>query len=1591
MAPRRSARKKRQAQSEAVVDDDVAVATPAAAAKPKPAAKSAKKKKTANKSTNSNVRDRDRDHEPTKNQIKEIFGSGNKTLTLSNYKYLESLEESGFIELKLWPLFLDLVKSGSDGGDDDNKMIMGQCAYLLATLVNQRCNVKGNGSRGSTSGPLSLVYETNENDAADDVDADADTNVKAFNALLQYLFTYQHEYENENEHEHEHERVATETTKIKFLIVAFASLTKTTNAQIKESLLQLVNIGLWSSMPVRYRDLLVKKTNAYRRRWGVYCSDSVGASKSKGEDEDEDEVKVVEKYIPLVLNLFLSTLGQIDAFLLRGDDNGDGDGDGDGNGNDEDEDEEMEGEDNGDDNKTKNDSEKKMEQKLEFLHVALQFILDLLSTTATRKYLRPYLLSINFSVKCTLSQLFKSFLSPSASASASTTKQLPSRLFVQLTTMLQDLETFSVQDVSAAPISKADMASMYHERAHILQKLTHRHYPNEFSELIYAGVGMICEYSFLKRNLDRIIDADVLVDVAYRLRLIPAKGEQGNDNDNSDDEDENSGGYLSAKMKREYVTEVMLYHHTLRPTEEQTLSKLPLYPDEKLLWNPHLVPPGHSFYFKGSGGSGGTSSTTLALPKMNTQFLTFGDYLLRSFKLLRLESAYEIRSDLVDVIKRMRPVPRHSYDDRDDLDDENDDETWNRKRAKTEFHGWSRMGLELTDNITCPVKLLKVAPPKLGESIPSEVIAEITLDLKRCGASIRKEWDEIGEFDNLFLVGVDATKMDGGPAPSMDTDQENEDRQIPDEEDVTFPKRFGVVAVRGCMVLEVRDTEGNVLSDPCQKFQELKSNKNEEEKEVSKPKNFKRFLKVSLDPAQYAADATGAGSSLGTKVYQMLNVVVRRKGKENNFKAVLETVRGLMQGSASINRSIPSWLQPVFLGYGDPSSASFSSKSMRSFAMNTTGVTPPGAALDYGDTFLDEKHLQESFPDAKITIDGSGKVVDEKRCKYQIKVTSSPSDDSSETTISAVPYPFPPGVNGNPVRFTPVQVKAIRSGLSPGLNLIVGPPGTGKTDVAVQIIANLYHSFPSQRTVLVTHSNAALNDLFSKVMARGDIDERYMLRLGGGERDLQIDSDFDFTKLGRVNYILSRRAKLLEEVQLISESLGVSGAAERGPDGSPSYTCETAEYFYLHHVQKRIQIFKSSVKDEKDESAISELFPFKKYFGLSDESLSISEATKKFDLIGQYFTELAEYRPLELLRSQRQRTDYLLTNQARIVAMTCTHAAIARSHLVDLGFQYDNIVMEEAGQMLDIETFVPLLLQRSESGEPSRLKRISLIGDHHQLPPVVKNISFSKYSNLDQSLFTRLIRLGVPSIDLNKQGRARTDIAKLYSWRYKDLGNLDHVSTMTSFSKANPGFVHTYQLINVEDYEGRGESTPTAYFYQNVGEAEYAVALFQYMVLIGYPPEKISILTTYNGQKELLNDIISQRCGEDTPLAGVRPGAISTVDHYQGQQNDFVILSLVRTKSVGHLRDIRRLIVAVSRARLGLYVLCRQKVFSGCHELHQVMDQLAARPNKLELVTGEQYPSERALDSSFPEENKFVVNDLSTLGSIVHGMQQQMS
>jgi intron-binding protein aquarius len=69
-----------------------------------------------------------------------------------------------------------------------------------------------------------------------------------------------------------------------------------------------------------------------------------------------------------------------------------------------------------------------------------------------------------------------------------------------------------------------------------------------------------------------------------------------------------------------------------------------------------------------------------------------------------------------------------------------------------------------------------------------------------------------------------------------------------------------------------------------------------------------------------------------------------------------------------------------------------------------------------------------------------------------------------------------------------------------------------------------------------------------------------------------------------------------------------------------------------------------------------------------------------------------------------------------------------------------------------------------------------------------------------------------------------------------------------------------------------------------LGEAEYAVAIFMYMRLLGYPAHKISILTMYAGQRALVRDVLAHRC-KSNRLFGM-PRHVSTVDKFQGEQND---------------------------------------------------------------------------------------------------------
>jgi intron-binding protein aquarius len=90
---------------------------------------------------------------------------------------------------------------------------------------------------------------------------------------------------------------------------------------------------------------------------------------------------------------------------------------------------------------------------------------------------------------------------------------------------------------------------------------------------------------------------------------------------------------------------------------------------------------------------------------------------------------------------------------------------------------------------------------------------------------------------------------------------------------------------------------------------------------------------------------------------------------------------------------------------------------------------------------------------------------------------------------------------------------------------------------------------------------------------------------------------------------------------------------------------------------------------------------------------------------------------------------------------------------------------------------------------------------------------------------------------------------------------------------------------------------------------------------------------------------------------------------------------------VGYLRDVRRMTVAVSRARLGLYVLGRREVFEACPELRPAFDLLLERPDKLMLVTGELWQTERpSAEDDSPVEGEVAMESVEHLGQYVFEM-----
>ena len=832
------------------------------------------------------------------------------------------------------------------------------------------------------------------------------------------------------------------------------------------------------------------------------------------------------------------------------------------------------------------------EECVKYCEHFLMLMIDLEALLPTRRFFDTLLDDAHLVVRSQLSALVR---------------RPEGHLFSQLLDQLRFYARFEISNETGDQMTPKQTMEIHYDRIGSLQRAVFHKYP-VLRDFALATVTSIDDAAALKEKLAPL-EKKTLFEIAEFLCLVPPSSEVPAD-----------------EYDKDFLMETLVYRHEKRESQLQELNEMPLYPTEEMIWDENIVP---GEYYNGEG--------VLALPKLNLQFLTLQDYLYRNFKLFQLESTYEIRGDVEDVVMRLKPSRPED--------------------GQVLFNGWARMAQPITS-----FSIVEVAKPNIGEKQPSRVRADVTLNLS-LKESVKEEWQKLRKHDACFLLTV---------RPPLNT--------VPGGYDYTddFRRQVGLVCVRGCEVEGMLDENGRVIEEGPEPPPVMQGDT--------------RVFRVLLDCNQYQQDMEKVAAAAGGEdVYETFNVLMRRKPKENNFKAVLETIRELMNS----NCVVPDWLHDILLGYGDPAAAHY------------RNMDAPNEKLNFNDTFLSFDHLRHSFPTHDVKV---GKDFSEKDLAPPFNITFDDApEESKKPSILVEPYrvrcrgPYPASTpKTNQVPFTPTQVEAIKSGMSPGLTMIVGPPGTGKTDVAVQIISNVYHSFPEQRTLIVTHSNQALNQLFEKIMAL-DIDERHLLRLGHGEEALETEKDF--SRYGRVNYVLAKRIELLEQVKKLQETLGVYGDV--------AYTCETAGYFFLYEILSRWEEYQSKLVGDVRSEEIAERFPFTKFFsdvpggklfkGLDvDEDMETAESCWRY--IQNVFTQLEEFRAFELLRSGLDRTRYLVVKEAKIVAMTCTHAALKRKELARMGFKFDNIIMEESAQILEIETFIPLLLQNAEDNF-NRLKR----------------------------------------------------------------------------------------------------------------------------------------------------------------------------------------------------------------------------------------------------------------------------------------------
>lgn len=277
----------------------------------------------------------------------------------------------------------------------------------------------------------------------------------------------------------------------------------------------------------------------------------------------------------------------------------------------------------------------------------------------------------------------------------------------------------------------------------------------------------------------------------------------------------------------------------------------------------------------------------------------------------------------------------------------------------------------------------------------------------------------------------------------------------------------------------------------------------------------------------------------------------------------------------------------------------------------------------------------------------------------------------------------------------------------------------------------------------------------------------------------------------------------------------------------------------------------------------------------------------------------------DVRRMEQQVTDLIL-DQADVVA--CTLVASRNEEL--RGRRFDTVVIDEAGQALDPAIAIPLL----------RADRVILAGDPHQLPPTVIDRQAAELA-LGHTVLERVITAHPRAVSLLTEQYRMNRVIMTYS---NDVFYRGLVTSHPSVEDHTvPVGAPLPESMVIVDTSGRGwdeEPGEGAESLANRGEAACALTILDDLLQhAGHDAWSVGIISPYRGQVRVLQSLINDR-----HRARVASLDIDTVDSFQGSECDIIIISLVRSNTdhdIGFLRDIRRMNVAITRARRKLIII----------------------------------------------------------------------